>query len=369
VTIGSSGGRSDGRKKDGSIHHYAVVDVSAKDVNIKPITIDGDTMNINWVVDSSKVDYKNIMYNLAINPIEISWQDSTLNDGVFNFHFKNKLQHDITLNMEWQTNETYTDKQYQFSSSTGSMFVKKDSAGSLSFRFKSLSGQILTGPLAKITALYKNDTLTFKKRPLIRKNIGVDKLHKHIIIDGELTDDVWQKSINRVQNTFGGLNRNVDYDSTWIGLSYDDKYLYVAFKCYEPHPDSIRKPNSTLERDMVVPEDLIEFLIYTEKDTSDFKILALSPSGSIIDAVSLFINKEKDYSWNGVGSSKVITKKDSWQGEFNVSWKSLGLKQPTPFYVNCIRPSARFAKRKGNVCLQLPLDVLYTSDAKAVILK
>ncbi|MBL8025571.1 MAG: metallophosphoesterase [Fibrobacteres bacterium] len=369
VTIGSSGGRSDGKKKDGSIHHYAVVDVSAKEVNIKPITIDGDTMNINWVVDSSKVAYWKVMCGLTINPIELTWKDSLLNSGVFKFNFKNDLSYDVTLNIEWQPNETYTDKQYQLSALNGTMLVKKDSTGSISFDFKTVSGQILTGPLAKVTAFHKNDTITFLRRPLIQKTIGVDRTAKPVIIDGEHNEEIWVKAAMRVQNTFGGLNRVVDYDSTWTALSYDDKNLYVAFKCYDPSPDSIVKPENGPEKDSIKDEDLIRFFISSFDDTAHYKIIYLSPSGSLIDAIAPYYEDDYDYKWNGVDESKVLTKSNMWQGEFKVSWKSLGFKKPTPFYINCKRPSFRFPKRKGKVFLQLPSDMMHGTDAKTFIIK
>lgn len=370
VTFGSSGGATGGKSYDGTLYHYGLVDVSPKDVLVRPITMNGDTLSIDWVNDAERLFIKNIMYGLIFKPVQLTWKDSVVNNGSFDLTFHNTNKEPINISLKWDLLDTYTDKQFQMDKTQFNSDVKPDSTLSYSFNFKYLAKGILTGPKVIIKVPYKSDTINFVKRPTIRKQLAVDKTNNNVKIDGVLDEIVWKKSLYRTQNIFGSLNRATDYDSTRIAFSYDNKNLYGSFVCYDPSPDSLIVISDSSIRDVIDKDDLISFFFFYDKDTANFYKVYLTPSGTILDARTGYDGEDNDETlkWNGVSERKVTKTGKGWQGEFMIPWSSFGVRKPTQFNVNCKRASRRFQKRKGNVALQLPFSIEEKIHASTILL-
>ncbi len=73
--------------------------------------------------------------------------------------------------------------------------------------------------------------------------LHIARIHSKIVIDGDLSDEAWQKAtkVTTWYETSPGDNtpptvKNVGY------LAYDDKFFYAAFEFDDPNPGAIRAP-------------------------------------------------------------------------------------------------------------------------------
>ncbi|MBQ4913967.1 carbohydrate binding family 9 domain-containing protein [Maribacter sp. MMG018] len=143
----------------------------------------------------------------------------------------------------------------------------------------------------------------------------------HIVIDGDLSDDGW----NVVEwdggfTVFDPNNGEPPSQRTKFKITYDDRFLYVAVRCYDSVPSNIEK---RLARRDNFAGDWIEINIdsYNDKRTGfSFNVSAAGVKGDE------FISRNGDYwddSWNPIWYTAANIDDEGWTAEMKIPFSQL----------------------------------------------
>lgn len=140
------------------------------------------------------------------------------------------------------------------------------------------------------------------------------------VIDGRLDDECWKHG-----NWAGDYHQFIPNEGakatypTVHNIQYDDKYLYIAFRAYDPEPDKIHRYAGV--RDEIVGDMVgVNFDSYRDYRTGfEFTITAW---GQKVDLV-LFNPINWDFNWNAVWKGKVGMEDSAWVAEIEVPFSQL----------------------------------------------
>lgn len=142
------------------------------------------------------------------------------------------------------------------------------------------------------------------------------------VIDGELSDEVWQAaSVN------GDFRRRDDPDrggparvKTFFRVLYDEKYLYIAIEMHGDNPDkllrSITKRDENLDKD-----DAVCLYIDTFHDLRSAYFLQVNSIGTQRDLISSGCGNNCDIGWDALWEAKTALINDGWTVEFKIPFK------------------------------------------------
>ena len=136
------------------------------------------------------------------------------------------------------------------------------------------------------------------------------------IIDGVLSDFVWKSvdwgsdfiEVNPDENT----NPSV---KTKFKILYDQKYLYVALKAFDPQPSTI---TSRLSRRDGFAGDRINILIDSYHDLRTAFLFTVTAAGVRGDEIITDNGQNFDDSWNPIWSTKALIDDEGWSAEMKI---------------------------------------------------
>lgn len=157
--------------------------------------------------------------------------------------------------------------------------------------------------------------------------IGADEAPR---IDGDLSDPAWKKAA-----LISGLTQQYPIEQaspterTEIRLCYDERNLYVAFRCYDSEPDRINA--SIMQRDQSVgPDDYVAVLLdpfETGREGFYFRLNANGAKGDgRITELSNRVQMDWDAIWWGDGRKDA----EGWTVEFAIPFRSLSFPKESP---------------------------------------
>lgn len=155
-----------------------------------------------------------------------------------------------------------------------------------------------------------------------RRTISATWVDNPPVIDGELTDKVWQNA--QVATHFfrakEGNTHPAELD-TEARVLYDENTLYIGVRCAEPNMKSLRETKT--RRDSAVwQNDCIEVMLDTYHDRRNCYIFAINTLGTQTDErvgnESVF-----DMSWDAKWDAKVKKNRDNWTAEFAIPFRAL----------------------------------------------
>ncbi len=155
---------------------------------------------------------------------------------------------------------------------------------------------------------------------IVRQPVTVPKFSTSPVIDGKLGDEVWKQAAvlqNLIQTS--PEDNIAATKPTEVYLGYDDKYLYVAFKCWDDK-DKIR--SSTVQRDSVFGEDNVQFWLDTYDDRRRAYNFGFNPLGIQQDGV-VTEGQGTDYNVDIVFESKGVIEEWGWSVEVKIPFKSI----------------------------------------------
>ena len=164
-------------------------------------------------------------------------------------------------------------------------------------------------------------------------------------IDGRGDDDVWKTAPS--MTGFRQFEPGEDLAATFateVRVAYDDHFLYVLVRAFDPHPDSIVKLLS--RRDVKTASDQIKIIIDAYHDRRSGVEMAINPSGVKRDA-SIYTDFTEDNSWDGVWDAEARVDELGWTAEFRVPFSQLRFnpKAVHTFGFGVWRDIARFNER------------------------
>ncbi|MBM3296086.1 MAG: carbohydrate binding family 9 domain-containing protein, partial [Candidatus Aminicenantes bacterium] len=156
--------------------------------------------------------------------------------------------------------------------------------------------------------------------PASPKFMTAVRVTEPIVIDGRLTEKVWQStpSDGFIQNDPQDGEPSTERTQVWV--AYDDKALYVAAYCFDSEPKKI--VSRLGRRDSQVDSDWFSFAVDPYFDKRTGYAFAVNPSGSIVDS-ALSNDVNRDSSWDGVWEAKTEVNGDGWTLEMRIPFNQL----------------------------------------------
>jgi len=150
--------------------------------------------------------------------------------------------------------------------------------------------------------------------------IVLPKFEKPPVIDGKLTDDVWQKAV--VLKDFYQIqpgDNTPPSRATEVLLGFDPKFLYIAFKASD-EPDKVRA--TVAKRDNIFQDDYVGFFLDTFNDKRKAFEAFFNPLGIQADGI-LTEGRGEDFSVDLLMESKGLVHENGFTVEIAIPFKSL----------------------------------------------
>ena len=141
------------------------------------------------------------------------------------------------------------------------------------------------------------------------------------VIDGRDDDAVWKLAPPMTE--FRQFDPGDDLDPafrTEVRAAYDDRFLYVLVRAFDPHPDSIISLLS--RRDVKTPSDQLKIIIDAFHDGRTGVEMAVNPAGVKRD-FSIYSDAIEDPTWDAVWDVKTQVDSAGWVAEFRVPFSQL----------------------------------------------
>lgn len=192
--------------------------------------------------------------------------------------------------------------------------------------------------------------------------IAIQRAEGSITIDGDLSDPAWKNAAAVTQWFETRPGDNVEPQVANVAyITYDDRFLYVAFDFSDPDPKSIRAPLGDHDQISGASMDFAGVMIDARNDGKTAMEFLATPSGvqfdAVLDDASGNEDASPDFFWDTVGK---ITAK-GWQMEMRIPFSTLRYENANPaawgimFYRNYPRDRRYqfFGNRipRGNSCL------------------
>lgn len=162
----------------------------------------------------------------------------------------------------------------------------------------------------------------FNLPPEKKNPVKIAKFSAPPVIDGKLDDEVWKAApvLKDFYQTSPGDNI-APSKPTEVMLGYDEKNLYIAFKCYDER-DKIRA--TVAKRDQVFGEDNVRVWLDTYNDQRRAYLLGFNPFGIQQDGIYTEGSQNgPDFSVDIVMESKGVIEDWGWSVEVKIPFKSL----------------------------------------------
>src|SRR6266705_2908805 len=142
-----------------------------------------------------------------------------------------------------------------------------------------------------------------------------------VVIDGRDDDDVWRLAPPITQ--FREFQPKEDGDprfATEAKVAYDDRYLYVFIRAFDPHPDSILK--LLARRDVRAATDQLKIMIDSYHDRRNGYEFAVNPAGVKRD-YAIYNDGQEDDAWDAVWDAAAWVDSLGWTAEFRIPLSQL----------------------------------------------
>src|SRR5262245_10138158 len=138
----------------------------------------------------------------------------------------------------------------------------------------------------------------------VRPEFHISRTQQPPKIDGLLNDAVWDDD---PLSTGDWISYNTLYGAlvpqkTQVRMAYDDRYIYIAFKCLDSEPEKIRTTIS--RRDNAFNDDWVGLSLDSNGTGQTAYHLFVNPSGIQMDAVNTSASGERfeaDLVWDSAG--------------------------------------------------------------------
>lgn len=132
---------------------------------------------------------------------------------------------------------------------------------------------------------------------------AVPRLNAKIKVDGVLSEEVWQKALKMDMNYEVKPGENIKPPvETTVYIFNNKTHLNVAFRCYDPDPESIRARFN--DRDKIWADDWVSVVLDTFNDQRKSYTFACNPFGiqsELVESIAGVVNLQWDTIWNSAG--------------------------------------------------------------------
>ncbi len=142
-----------------------------------------------------------------------------------------------------------------------------------------------------------------------------------IILDGRGDDAAWREAA--VISAFRENQPNEDGDPAYrteARVAYDNKFVYVLVRAFDPSPDSIVGLLS--RRDLRTPSDYLGIMIDSYHDKRTAYAFSVNPTGTQRDWY-IYNDGNEDVTWDAVWDAKTSIDSLGWSAEFRIPLNQL----------------------------------------------
>lgn len=148
-------------------------------------------------------------------------------------------------------------------------------------------------------------------------------------IDGDLSDPAW-KTAPKADRFYDRQQGSITPDLTEAWLTYDAKYLYVAFYCHDSQPDKIVARETVRDQKyqggMMFTNDTednveVTFDAFLSHNENDFSRFSVNPLGTRSAKISG--GRAGKAEWKGDWDAAIKRVKDGWTAEMRIPWAIL----------------------------------------------
>lgn len=143
------------------------------------------------------------------------------------------------------------------------------------------------------------------------------------VIDGRLTEPVWTAAtlVDTFYETAFADNRT-PVVQTFGYLLYDERYLYIGFRCADPDTSKIRAPYS--DRDLVsTADDSVTVMVDARNDRRTAQLFRVNPRGVQTDGLFFDASGAEDFSADFFFDSVSQLTTEGWEVEMRIPLSSL----------------------------------------------
>lgn len=178
--------------------------------------------------------------------------------------------------------------------------------------------------LTGVMALSAQDTAYLNQPPVL-----IPRLQGTIVLDGSSDEPAWQHAARFKHMVFEPVWNGASTDSTDVLVTYDDKFLYVAGRCYD------REAGKTVARNLVRDgwrgDDWFTFHVDAYSDKQNAVVFSVYPLGSRYDMATSndaieIGNSTFNPNFNMIWEAKTMMTDTAWFLEMKIPWSNLRFK-------------------------------------------
>ncbi|MCF8381747.1 MAG: carbohydrate binding family 9 domain-containing protein [Bacteroidales bacterium] len=156
-------------------------------------------------------------------------------------------------------------------------------------------------------------------------NYSVEKSNSPIRVDGALNEAAWSDAtlMKLKYEYLPGDNIPAQVETDFL-ITFDEKNLYMAFRCYDPDPSKVRA--HLMDRDAIgtfVQDDHVVVLIDFFNDERRAFQFRVNPLGVQADAIFSEMDGIEDFSWDAIWESKGSINESGWVAEISIPFNQL----------------------------------------------
>jgi hypothetical protein len=161
--------------------------------------------------------------------------------------------------------------------------------------------------------------------PIPEEASEIPKFSQPAKIDGFLENPLWEKEALKIENfvQFSPKEKGEPTQKTIAYIGYDQKNLYIAFRCYESDPEKIRA--TVTNRDNIIDDDWIVVFLDTFNEKRRAFSFIINPIGIQMDCIRIEEggNDNMDDSWDTVFYSAGKINDQGYTVEMAIPFKSI----------------------------------------------
>jgi len=318
TAVGSSGGATD-PGPTGLLYHFTWVTVDKKGVSIAPIKLGSvlpwDELTTTDLAVTDKIVRMGIDFP---RPVEIN-EDMSAADGVVAVKVSNpSTSQALQDTLRWTLTPCWFIEPLK-----AAVSVPPGKSALVNFKVKN---QKKLYPVPKVALRFpfgKGKTYGREDALLVARKAYAYRTTKPPVLDGKLTDNIWQKPVTRFFAPDGGPTA---IDSTSYYFAYDDKTLYLAARCVETKMDALVAKVTTRDGGLF-GEDCAGFFFQPDTAKGLVYQIYINPLGAVFDQkITLDPDWQiaSDPSWNGTYEVKTSKEAKEWTLEAAIPLAQLG---------------------------------------------
>jgi hypothetical protein len=154
------------------------------------------------------------------------------------------------------------------------------------------------------------------------RNLAALPISEPILVDGRLDEEVWSRA--EVGGAFTQREKPTEPASerTEVLVAYTPTTLYIALRCFDPHPDQIVAKEMEYDG-RLFRDDSVIVMLDTFHDHRNGYFLEVNPNGAQLDALSSDEGRTLNSDWDGVWSAASRITPEGWTSEMAIPFATL----------------------------------------------